>query len=686
MASANVRHHGLVGPGRPTSHRDRRTAVAVAAVVLVALSGAAVAAGYDQFDPSAAANSLITAFVIGTVAVVGAAITLAVPGNRVGWLLLGAAAVMGSGEALTEAGVHGVVTDPGSVPGADYLAAVGPSLRGLGWVLVVLAVPVVFPDGRLPGARWRWLARCVVGAGSLLVVGGILSPHAQETRLAHWQSPLGLPDRVAAVADLLSLSGILLSVVCAVGAITGLVARWRRDGPLVRQQLLLLALAAGPPVMLVLWAVLVTPAPRWAFALAVLPFPVAIAVATLALGLYDLRWAAHRTLLWLTMSASVLAVYARVVLGAAALAPRHGSWWPSAVAAVVAALALVPLRQALQRGVNRVVYGRWHDPYDVLAGLGESLAAAADVDLLLTATVHELTAGLGLRDVSVRDLDGLAVAGTDAAGTAQLPLRAYGEPVGWLAYRPTQWQLSPTEQRLLHDLSRHLGGVLHARGLRRDLQRARERLVLAREEERRRLRRDLHDGVGPALAGLTLKAETARALLPPGADAAARQLQVLSEEIRRTVVDVRRVVEGLRPPALDELGLAAACVQAVGRVTAGADLRTTVEVADDLPALSAAVEVAAYRIMLEAVSNVVRHACARNCHVTLRLSSGALVVTVDDDGKGLGTARQQGNGLHIMRERAEEIGGAVAINDSTPGVSVHAHLPVAVCQSSGVVV
>ena len=120
------------------------------------------------------------------------------------------------------------------------------------------------------------------------------------------------------------------------------------------------------------------------------------------------------------------------------------------------------------------------------------------------------------------------------------------------------------------------------------------------------------------------------------------------------------------------------------RVTAGADVRATIDAADDLPALPAAVEVAAYRIMLEAVTNVVRHASARNCHVALGLSAGALVVTVQDDGKGLAVSRQHGNGLHIMRERAEEIGGALAISDTSPGVCVHARLPVAVSAPSTV--
>ena len=159
-----------------------------------------------------------------------------------------------------------------------------------------------------------------------------------------------------------------------------------------------------------------------------LPLPAAIATAILHHGLYDLRRAAHRTLLWLTMSAAVVGIYAAVVITVAALVPDHHAWWPSALAAALAALALIPLRERLQRGVTRVVYGRWHEPYEVLAGLGQDLEAAADIDRLLDAVVAELTTGLDLRDVSVRDLDGTVVTGTEGlagsvAGTARSPAR-----------------------------------------------------------------------------------------------------------------------------------------------------------------------------------------------------------------------------------------------------------------------
>ena len=661
--------------------RRRVTAVAVGAGLLVALGGSIVAVAVDVGQPAYRVDEFVAAFGNGVYAVVGAVVALSVPENLIGWLLVGGAAVAGAGEAMTEAGVHGELIASGSVPGAAYLVTAGVTLRALSPVISIGALPAYFPDGRLPGPRWVWLRRVLVAAVFCSVAGGVLAPF--ETRLGdHWRGPLSPPAAISQPLQLLEAAGALLTLVAGVGAIAGLVSRWRRRGPVVRQQLLLFACAVVATAIFlaaVLTFVFVSQdgsLPRWTFAVAGLPVPVAIAIATLNHGLYDLRRAANRTILWLLMSASLIGVYAVVVLTAAALIPDRRAWWPSAVAAIVTALVLVPLRERLQRLVNRVVYGRWREPYEVLSGLAERLAAAADVDRLLEAAVAELAAELDLADLGVRDLHGAVVAGASAQAGTSIPLQAYGTTVGSLSYRQPDRELSASEQRLIRDLASHLGGALHARALLNDLQRTRERLVLAREEERRRLRRDLHDGIGPALAGLTLKAETAQAMLPPDASDASRQLQDLSDEIRMTVVDVRRVVEGLRPPALDELGLVGACTQAVKRLTAAAGVAATVQADNQLPPLPAAVEVAAFRIVLEAVTNIVRHANARRCCVSLALARPCLTVTIVDDGSGLGEDRHEGNGLATMRERAEELGGSLSVADTHPGVRVEAQLPV----------
>jgi signal transduction histidine kinase len=227
--------------------------------------------------------------------------------------------------------------------------------------------------------------------------------------------------------------------------------------------------------------------------------------------------------------------------------------------------------------------------------------------------------------------------------------------------------LRARDRQLLDDLAAHLGGVLHAHGLMLDLQHARERLVLAREEERRRLRRDLHDGLGPSLAGHLLRLDllAARVDHDPGL---AADVNSLRDELRTTMTDVRRVVEGLRPPALDELGLRGSIEQVSRRLTAGTGTAVTVQ-AQDLPALPAAVEVAAFRIATEAVTNVVRHARAQHCTVFLSARDAHLVLSVADDGTGLRVegAPPGGHGLQTMRERAEELRGRLTVTSGSPG-------------------
>ena len=240
-------HHELMKIPQLTPGRGRFTAVAAGAAVALTLAGSAVAAIYDRPGTAVFADTLSFALALAAVAVIGAVVTLAVPGNRVGWLLLTAAVAMGVGEAFTEAGIHGVVIAPGLVPAAGDLAAIGPGLEAAGLLIAVVGVPIVFPDGRLPGPRWRWLTWSAVVAVACLFLGNVISPHTNENRLAGWRSPLGLPARFGYIAGMLSAAGVLLAVAAAAGAVAGLVVRWRRGGPLVRQQLLFLALAACPP-------------------------------------------------------------------------------------------------------------------------------------------------------------------------------------------------------------------------------------------------------------------------------------------------------------------------------------------------------------------------------------------------------------------------------------------------------
>ncbi len=237
-------------------------------------------------------------------------------------------------------------------------------------------------------------------------------------------------------------------------------------------------------------------------------------------------------------------------------------------------------------------------------------------------------------------------------------------------------RLGPDDERLLADLARQTGPAAHAVALRRALDASRAGLVTAREEERRRLRRDLHDGLGPTLAGLTLGLDTARAR-SAGQPELTELLGRLKAETQRAVTDVRRIVYGLRPPALDEFGLVGSLREEVGRLRHEApELTVTLDAPDqDLAQLPAAVEVACYRIVTEALTNVTRHARATRCAVRIRLDHG-LDVDVSDDGVGLPDGWRTGVGIASMRERVAELGGTLVIEPCLPhGTRIAARLP-----------
>jgi signal transduction histidine kinase len=426
--------------------------------------------------------------------------------------------------------------------------------------------------------------------------------------------------------------------------------------------------------------------------------PVSIAIALFRYRLWDIDLILHRAMVYGLLTTTIAGVDAMVVSGLGAALPLEGSPVGSLLAAGLVAVLFQPLRVWFQRAATRLLYGDRDDPYAVMSRLNRQLSATLAQDSVLPTVVKSVRDALKLPYAAIAlGEDGehiLAASGEPLSPQLTLPLQHRGELVGALRVSPRGpgegW--SSGDRRLLEDLARQAGSAVHAVRLTTDLQRlsdelqqAREQLVLTREEERRRLRRDLHDELAPSLAALGLTAAAARDLLKTESTAAVRLLEDLHAGLRLAVGDIRRIAYELRPPVLDELGLVAAIREraarlegASGGAASGAPepvLHIVVEAPDQLPSLAAAVEVATYRIVQEALMNVVRHARATRCVVRLSLSEG-LDIEVVDNGIGQAANARPGIGLRSMRERAQELGGQLTIEPASPsGTHLRVHLP-----------
>ncbi len=411
--------------------------------------------------------------------------------------------------------------------------------------------------------------------------------------------------------------------------------------------------------------------------------PVSIGIAILRHRLFDIDLLIKRTLVYGALVATIVGIYVLVVGYVGLLFQARGDF-VSLLAAGVAAVLFQPLRERLQVGVNRLLYGHRDEPYAVLSQLGRRLETLLESDGVMPAIVETVRDALRVPYVAlgVRSADGERIAaesGTPSPIVLRIALPYQSECVGSLlvAGRRPREALGAADQQLLEDVARQAGAAVHAVGLTSELQAARERLVATREEERRRLRRDLHDGFGPRLASLGLQLAALRNTLA-GDPVLQERVESLKHQTQEAVDDVRRLVDGLRPPALDELSLVGAIEQyASGYGGHIGGLQVCLEVPTPVPVLPAAVEVAAYRIVTEALTNVVRHAQATRCQVRLVLSGAQLQVEVVDDGVGLQPGAHTGTGLISMRERAAELGGTCLIESvSAGGTRVLARLPV----------
>lgn len=534
----------------------------------------------------------------------------------------------------------------------------GIDVLGLSCLLVFF---YVFPDGRFIPGWTRWLVPLILAGPVLQAVPGKVLPSpllfvwfalalggpvaAQIYRYRRVSSPSQRQQTKWVVAGLSAAIAGFLGVI-----FVPLVVRSSAHFPAVSNMLGIIA---------TYWFMLLIPG--------------SIAVAILRYRLWDIDIILNRTLVYLTLSASVIGLYVLVVAGLGALLQLQGNIALSLLATALVALLFHPLHERLQRAVNRLLYGERDEPYAVISRLGQQLETSLAPDAVVPAIVETVAQALKLPYVAIAlkresTFRVEAGAGTPTGDPLVLPLVYQGEPVGRLLLEPRlgDSDFSPADRRLLDDLARQAGVAAYAVRLTTELQRSRERLVTAREEERRRLRRDLHDGLGPALASQALALDGARKLMATDPAAADALLADLTEHTKAAVDDIRRLVYALRPPALDELGLVAALGEQVeGYRRAG--IQIEIDAPEALPALPAAVEVAAYRIAQEALTNVIRHAGAAHACVRLRLEGNMLTVEVRDDGRGIPEGTRAGIGLTSMRERATELGGACMVEPAAGG-------------------
>ncbi|MBP9502907.1 MAG: hypothetical protein KBF17_12170 [Candidatus Promineofilum sp.] len=620
------------------------------------------------------------------------------PRNPIGWIFL----IVSSSYVLS-ALVAGALLYTSILPAPldSLLLDLATWLGNWAWLpaqlLPLTFVFLLFPDGRLLSPRWRiigWAA----GLGLLSLMLGLA---AHPGPIADWASqpnPFGIAGAERVLDSLMTVGSVLLAI-GVFGSMFAIAVRFRRSEGIERARMKWLVYAA----ILILIAGAFT-LPYWLTGnlagglalelsivltnLVTLGIAVAVTIAIVGYRLYDIDVIINRTLVYSVMTGVIILIYSIVVGTASVFFGSSGNWLLTLVATGLVAVLFQPIRDRLQRGVNHLLYGQRDEPFEVMARLGQSLEQTITPDSAYPTIVETVAQAMRLPYVAIQIPRGgqrwtAGAYGIPGGDPVSYELTHQGEIVGWLQVgrRAPDEAFNPADERLLQNIARQAGAAVHNAQLTADLQRSRQQIVAGREEERRRLRRDLHDGLGPSLASLLLEARVLRRMIRDDPAAAERLADEMQGDIRETIDDVRRVVNELRPPALDDLGLVPAIqmmADKFGRPRGDGAAGTVIQVEalEAPPSLPAAVEVAAYRIIQEALTNVTHHARARHACIRLRLDR-ELHIEIADDGIGFNGSRDEGVGLHSMRERAAELGGSLIVSRRPEGGTlVSATLPI----------
>jgi signal transduction histidine kinase len=631
--------------------------------------------------------------------VVGALIASRRAGGPIGWICLAVGLAIAATGLSERYAVYALVTEPGSLPAGEFAAYMG----SWSWVVFIGLIGVflilLFPDGKLPSPRWRWLAIAASGGMAAAIVAIMLGPGETEAPVPV-ENPIGI-DAAQAPLTVLSWCGILTLFFSIIAAMAAAVLRFRRAGAEQRQQLKWFASAAVLTVAAFfssLPAALVSDTLAHVLetlgVVAWVTLPIAIGIAILRYRLYDIDLVINKAVVFGVLAAFITAVYVGIVVGASALVGTAGepNLALSIVATAVVAVAFQPARERVQRFANRLVYGRRATPYEVLAEFSEQAGATVAREDVLPNMARAVAEGTGAAqsEVWVRSGSELRLAASwpqarpDAPRRVALadgrlpplpgvertvPVRHQDELLGALAVvKPRGERLTPIEDKLVTDLAFQAGLVLRNLGLTaellarlEDLRLSRQRLISAQDEERRRLERNLHDGAQQHLVALKVKL----GLVAREAEATAlkQTLVAVQSDADEAIEALRELARGIYPPLLADEGLAAALDAHVRR----SPVAVTVE-AVGLTRYAPDVEAAVYFCCLEALQNIAKHAAATSAVVRLTETDGELCFAVEDDGVGFDPAATlRGSGLQNMADRLEALGGRIEVASSPRG-------------------
>jgi signal transduction histidine kinase len=636
--------------------------------------------------------------VIVNIAAAGLGTLLAIrrPENRIGWLFLAAGMSLGVTTFSSAYAVRALIAEPGSVPGGQLAAWIN-NWSGFISLFILALLFLLFPTGRVRSRRWRPIRWLILGSAALTT--GVSIVFATIS----WNDPFSLGTSQGAGGGYVVFLFVGLFIVPLIGSlILGVVAavvRFVRSVGDERLQLKWFATGAVLVLLSFFPAFLSgnsTPPPVVSLiqSAAFLFLFSAIAIAILKYRLYEIDVVIGRAVVYGLLAVFITVVYAGVVVGVGTLVGDRGSPLLSAAAAAVIAIAFQPMRERSRRLAGRLVYGERATPYEVLSDFAERVAGTYAVQDVLPQTARILAEGIGAAQADVwvvvgSDLvpagswpepraDRIAVApggeieipGTSAA----VAVRDQGRLLGALSVRTAE-EPTATERKLLGDVASQAGLVLRNVRLVEELRASRQRLVAAQDEERRKIERNLHDGVQQQLVALNVQLGLLAKTIERDPAAAGLMAGGLQQRATDALDDLRDLARGIYPPLLADQGLAAA-LEAQARK---APLPTRVE-ADGLGRYDRAVEAAVYFCALEAMNNVAKYAEASHVDIALVQQDGHLSFTVRDDGVGFDAAvTPSGTGLQGMADRLDAIGGRVEVTSAPgAGTSLRGVVPVSV--------